>query len=161
MPEKAAANKTYVAVVVLSALVLPAISVLAEVLLKKNQPLSLDLAARWFIFWAVGVRLLMAGLRQIFNPAFTAKDIFHIDHPPSHEIVRELGFANLCFGLVGVLSLFLPSWRAVSAFASGLYYGLAGLNHAAKKPATANEAVALVSDLFISLALAFYLFEII
>jgi hypothetical protein len=83
-----------------------------------------------------------------------AVSIFHIDHELSHEIVRELGFANLWVGLVGVLSLFLPSWRVVSAFAGGLYNGLAGLNHCIKKPGTANEAVALVSDLFIFLVVA-------
>ena len=39
----------------------------------------------------------MAGIRQITNPAFTAKEIFHIDSMASLAIVRELGFANLCF----------------------------------------------------------------
>ena len=34
------------------------------------------LIAKWFVFWSVGVRLTVAGIRQIANPLFTAKDIF-------------------------------------------------------------------------------------
>jgi hypothetical protein len=44
----------------------------------------------------------------------------------------------------------------VSAFGSGLNYGIAGVNHFAKKAASANEMVAMVSDIFIFLALAIY-----
>jgi hypothetical protein len=37
--------------------------------------------------------------------------------------MRELGFANLCFGLIGLISIGMPDWRIVSAFGSGIYYG--------------------------------------
>ena len=71
-------------------------------------------------------------------------------------IVRELGFSNLCFGLIGIISLFIPSWRIVSAFGSGLYYGLAGLQHFIKKPVGANEKFALYTDILISVFLIVY-----
>jgi hypothetical protein len=106
---KAGVSKPYLFAVLGLSLFLPALSVLSEWLISKNPTDSLAIIGKWFIFWAVGVRLLMAGLRQVFNPAFTAKDIFHINHEPSDAIVRELGFANICFGLIGVISLFLPS----------------------------------------------------
>jgi hypothetical protein len=153
---KAGVSKPYLFAVLALSLFLPALSVLSEWLISKNPTDSLAIIGKWFIFWAVGVRLLMAGLRQVFNPVFTAKDIFHINHVPSHAIVRELGFANICFGLIGVISLFLPAWRLVSAFGSGLYYGIAGVNHFVKKVASANEMVAMVSDIFIFLDLAIY-----
>ncbi len=153
---KAGVSKPYLFAVLAFSLFLPALSVLSEWLISKNSPDSLALIGKWFIFWAVGIRLLLAGLRQVFNPAFTAKDIFHIDHERSHAIVRELGFANICFGLIGVISLFLPAWRLVSAFGSGLYYGIAGVNHFVRKSPSANETVAMVSDIFIFLALAIY-----
>jgi hypothetical protein len=152
-------SKPYLISVLALTIVVPAISIAAELLLHKDESLSLAVAGKWFIFWAVGVRLAMAGIRQIFNPAFTAKEIFHIDHAPSHAIVRELGFANLCAGLVGLISLFLPPWRLISAFSSGLYYGIAGAYHAIKNPAGANETIALISDIFIFVALAIYFVE--
>lgn len=148
-------SKPYLAGVVLLTLILPAVSISTELLVNRNSRVSVpDLIGKWFIFWAVGWRLLTAGLRQVINPAFTAKEIFHIEDKASHDIVKELGFANICFGLIGIISFFVPAWRIVSAFGSGLYYGLAAASHIVKRPAGANEKIALVSDAFIFACLA-------
>ena len=112
-----------------------------------------------FIFYAVGLRLFLAGIKQTTNPAFTAKEIFHIDSPESFPILREIGFANLCFGQIGLISLFLPQWRIVSALGSGLYYGLAGLQHFIKKLAGTNEKFALITDIIIFLILLVYVIK--
>jgi len=122
----------------------------------QNAALTFGLFGKWFIFSAVGLRLLVAGIQQSMKPAFTAKEIFHINSPDCFPIVRELGFANICFGLVGIISLFKPDWRIVAAFASGLYYGFAALLHIAKQPAGANEKFALVTDLIIFVVLLCY-----
>lgn len=148
------ANKQYVVIVSVLTFVLPTICTVAESLMNREAKLSFDLFVKWFIFWAVGVRLFLAGIKQITNPAFTAKEIFHIDSTDNFPILRELGFSNLCFGLVGIVSLFVPGWRIVSAFASGLYYGLAGLLHYLKRPAGTNEKFALASDILIFILLA-------
>jgi hypothetical protein len=60
-----------------------------------------------------------------------------------------LGFANICFGLIAIVSLFKPQWRIVSAFASGVYYGIAGLQHALQKKKGVNEKFAQWTDLVI------------
>jgi hypothetical protein len=54
------------------------------------------------------------------------------------------------------MSLFFPPCRIVSAFGSGIFYGIAGINHLIKKPASPNETIALVSDIFIFIALFIY-----
>ena len=95
------------------------------------------------------------------TPAFTAKEIFYIDSPASFPIVRELGFANLYFGLIGIVSLLLPPWRIVSTFGSGLYYGIAGLQHLHKKEAGINEKFALVTDILIFIFLLAYFVKMI
>ncbi|MBN8788397.1 MAG: hypothetical protein J0I84_15000 [Terrimonas sp.] len=95
--------------------------------------MTFELFCKWFIFSAVGLRLFLAGIKQVKNPEFTAKQIFHVESADCFPILRELGFANICFGLVGIVSLFRPDWRIVSAFASGLYYGIAGIQHELKK----------------------------
>lgn len=148
-------NKRYFISVSLMTFVIPVVGFLAEHF-SKNLPLTFALFGKWFIFSAVGLRLAVAGIQQSAKPAFTAKEIFHIDGPDSLPIVRELGFANLCFGLVGLVSLFKPEWRVVSAFASGLYYALAGLLHVIKKPVSVNETFALWTDLLIFAALPAY-----
>lgn len=147
-------NTPYVVIVSMLTFGLPIICSLVEILVYEQTVFSFDLFCKWFIFSAVGLRLFLAGIKQITNPAFTAKEIFHIDDMGSLAIVRELGFANLCFGLIGLISLVEPSWRIVSAFGSGLYYGLAGLLHFLKKPAGVNEKFAMVTDILIFILLA-------
>ena len=149
-------NKQYFIVVTVLTFILPLVCSAVEMFLNKDRPFSFLLFGKWFIFSAVGLRLFAAGIKQAKDPGFTAKEIFHIDNPEIFPIVRELGFANLCFGLIGIISLFLPQWRIVSAFGSGLYYGIAGFQHLFKKPAGINEAFALVTDIIIFSFLLIY-----
>jgi hypothetical protein len=144
----------YLISVVLFMLVFPIVSIL----LQWGSLLSgWSLIGRWFVFWAVGVRLFIAGARQVMKPAFTAREIFHLNGEESFIVIKELGFANLSIGLAGILSLFNAEWTKLAAIAGGLFFGLAGLLHVIKKPASTNEVIAMVSDLFIFLLLVLYL----
>jgi hypothetical protein len=115
------------------------------------------LIGKWFVFWPIGVRLFIAGLRQATKPAFTAREIFHLNSDDSFPIIKELGFANMSMGGIAILSLFFPSWRIPAAAAGGLYFGLAGFLHLFKKRDSTNETIAMISDLYIFLLMAFYL----
>ena len=149
-------NKFYFFSILLLMLITPAISIVVDS--RNNQDSGLiALAGKWFVFWAIGVRLLIAGLRQVSKPAFTLEEIFHIKSRASEVIIRELGFANICFSLTGILSIFIPEWRGAAAFVGGLYMGIAGIYHIIKKAASPNEVVAMVSDIFIFVVLAIYL----
>jgi hypothetical protein len=118
-----------------------------------SAPLSAELIAKWFVFWAVGWRLLLAGTRQIAQPQYTAKEILGLKSDESLILVRELGFANVATGLLGVLSLLQPAWQLGAALAGGVYYGLAGVSHAFQRNRNRLEDVAMVSDLFASAVL--------
>jgi hypothetical protein len=62
----------YFVSVALFMLLLPLVSTLIEI--KRNDlSLSLLIAGKRLIFWAIGVRLFIAGIRQATKPAFTAK----------------------------------------------------------------------------------------
>jgi hypothetical protein len=111
------------------------------------------LTGKWFVFWAIGLRLTIAGIKQVFNPIFTLEKIFHIHGKESQIVIKELGFANICFGLLGTISLFAEQFRLSAAIVSGLYFGLAGFNHIIKKTASKNEVIAMVSDIFIFLVM--------
>ncbi len=146
-------NKPYLFFIILLMFVLPSLSVIIEHYAGKEQSSLINLVGKWFIFWAVGLRLFIAGLRQTLNPSFTAESIFHIKSKESFVIVKELGFANICMGVAGIISLFVPQWRMAAAFVGGLYLGIAGINHLIKKPASSNEWIAMVSDIFIFLVM--------
>jgi hypothetical protein len=139
----------YLAIVLGLMVILPIATFAVERLRATGTDDSWETLFRWFIFWGIGVRLLVAGVRQIVQPSFTSREIFHLSSADAEVVVRELGFANVCMGLAATATGFVPSWRPCAAFTGGLYFGIAGAMHAIKRPATPNEWVALTSDLFI------------
>jgi len=134
----------------------------------RSVPLML-LAGKWFVFWSAGVRLLLAGLTQLFRPQFTTDKIFGIERSNSNSalpFVRELGIANFATGVVGIASLAKPSFVLPVAISAGIFYGIAGIRHAAegspaesknaKKKRAASETIAMASDLLAFLVFVAY-----
>jgi hypothetical protein len=148
----------YVPIVIALMLALPLISIVAQIILTDHGALHgaayLAVVAKWYVFWAVGARLSLAGLRQIIQPRYTAETILGIKGDESLFFVRELGFANVAMGSVGIASLLVPSWVTPAAMLGAIYYGLAGVNHCFHKDRNALQNVALVSDLFAAAVLA-------
>ena len=147
-------------VVILLLVILPVASVAIETTLSNHGVSLIFLTGKWFVFWAAGVRLFIAGVRQVIQPKFTAEEIFEIHDRASFAIVRELGFANLSMGLLGICSIFRPGWMVPAALAGGLYYGLAGLGHVFHKNKNAKEYVAMISDGFVFLVLLIFLLSV-
>jgi len=149
----------YYAVVAATLLVLPVLSMLFDA---RGGGHWLDpvLAAKWFTFWAVGVRLFLAGIRQSLQPRYTANTLLGIKSEESLVLVRELGFANLAMGTIGLLSLLRPGWVTVAALAGGIYYGLAGIGHIFHNTRNRLENVAMVTDLLIAVLLLCLVFAI-
>jgi hypothetical protein len=141
--------------VLLLLLVIPAASVAIEAMHIGAGADIMGLIGKWFVFWACGVRLFVAGIMQTLRPEFTAKSIFEIDAPAAHAIVREVGFGNLAMGTLGLASILEPAWVLPAAIVGGLYYGLAGLGHVFRR-GNLKEQFALWSDLAIFLLLAVF-----
>ena len=135
-------------------LVIPATSVAIEAMHVGAGADIMGLVGKWFVFWACGVRLFVAGIMQTMHPEFTAKSIFEIDAPAARAIVREVGFGNLAMGTLGLATILEPSW-AVPAAIVCFYYGLAGFGHVFRR-GNLKEQVALWSDLAIFLLLAVF-----
>ncbi len=144
----------YLAIVVLLMGILPIVSIFIEFVVLHSSGDLAFLVGKWFVFWSVGVRLLLAGLRQIATPSFTAETIFALKDRAARPIVRELGFANLSIGLLGALALLKNDWIVPAELVGGLFYGLAGIQHLLKSDRNVAETVAMASDLFIFVVLA-------
>ncbi|MEQ1771848.1 MAG: DUF6790 family protein [Devosia sp.] len=145
----------YFAMILLLMFVVPAASVLVEMLAWHPEASWIALIGKWFVFWGVGVRLAIAGIVQVFAPAFTAGAL-DIKDSKAQVLVRELGFGNLAIGATGVLSLLLPVWTLAAAMCGGLFYGFAGTQHVFTTKRTAKENWALASDLFLFAVMAVY-----
>jgi hypothetical protein len=62
--------------------------------------------------------------------------------------VRELSFANLSTGTLGLATLAVPGWLVPAAIVGGLYHGLAAVGRAFRRGRNFSEQTALVSDVF-------------
>jgi hypothetical protein len=129
----------------------PILSVILEMTVE-HESFDWLLFGKWFVFWTTGIRLFTAGISQCSNPAFTAR-IFKIRTSESYGVIRELGFANISLGVIGILSLINDQWRTLAAIAGSLFFGLAAIQHLIKKPASLNEMVAMIGDLFVLIIL--------
>ena len=142
----------YYTVVAMLLFVFPLASIAIEVV-ALGGAVGPALVAKWFVFWSVGWRLLLAGIRQIIQPSYTAKEILGLESDESSVLVRELGFGNVALGVTGLLSLALPAWQMAVALAGGIFYALAGLGHVVQSHRNRLENVAMVSDLFVGVVL--------
>ena len=116
----------------------------------------LSLTGKWFVFWGAGVRLFVAGLRQLLQPTFTAEQIFHVSSNDILPVVRELGAANLAIGAAGIASLAEPSFVLPVALIAAIFYGIAGIRHAMAPKRNRNENIAMISDLAVFFIFAAY-----
>jgi hypothetical protein len=147
----------YFATVILLLVVFPGASVVIEAICAPHPAGFIPLVGKWFVFWGLGIRLFLAGARQVIQPRFTAEEIFRIRGTESLAIVRELGFANLSMGTLGTYTLFHTAWTESAAIVGGLYYGFAALGHIRQADKNAKEYIAMISDAFIFLVLSAFL----
>jgi hypothetical protein len=146
----------YYLTVILTTIALPLLSIAIDIHRFPDSDLSL-LLGKWFVFWGIGVRLLLAGLSQITRPSFTARDILGIEAPGATKLVTELGTANVAMGLIGTVSLWWTSWTAAAALAGGVFLAVAGIEHARASRRTSKETVAMITDVLVALAALIYL----
>jgi hypothetical protein len=133
--------------------VVPIASGLIEIFAFNEGAFGLAPFLRWFVFWPVGVRLTLAGIRQVINPRYTAHTLLGLEGEDVLFVVRELGFANLGLGIIGIVAIAQAGWVAPAALAGAIFYTLDGLNHLRDKQRTRLQTVAMVSNLFVAIVL--------
>lgn len=146
----------YFIAVLLLGFVLPIGSVVAEHSYFHAAAPWIALAGKWFVFWAAGVRLGIAGIRQQARPKLTSQGIFGIASDDPLPFVRELGVANLAAATVALLSPWRPDFVLPAAISAGVFYTLAGIWHMTHAHRSANQNLALVTDLILGAIFAVY-----
>jgi len=149
----------YIAVVLLQTLILPLASGAVEVAATGGDPLLVF--GRWFLFWGVGTRLLLAGAVQVVRPAFTLRDILGQTDPGTLLVVQELGFANIAMGTLGVIGALVPDWRAAAAIPGLIFLGQAGLRHVLRPEKGLEERIATWTDLLVAAVMIVFVVRIV
>ena len=142
----------YLVMVVGLMVVAPIVSIVVELLVAPGSD-PVFVVGKWFLFWGAGVRLLTAGVSQVLRPQFTAQNILGETTPAANQVVQELGFANLGFGIAAIAGAWVPGWAVPVAIAPGLFLALAGIRHIVKPGKNTKELVATLSDLLVGVVL--------
>lgn len=140
----------YFVIVLLQTVVLPVVSALIELAVLGGDPVLVF--GKWWVFWGVGTRLLLAGIVQVSGKSHTA-EILGATGPTGVErqLTAELGTANIAMGFAALFAL-VPGWALPVGLAGGLFLLIAGLMHAAKRGKNAQETLATWTDLVVGLA---------
>jgi len=134
--------------------VLPLVSSGVELGVTGGDPVVI--VGRWFLFWGAGVRLFIAGISQVANPAFTTENILGEKNPGASHIVQELGFANLGFGVIGLAGAWVSGWAVPAAIGPGVFLLVAGIRHIAKRGKNGKEWLACITDLLVGTVLVVF-----
>ena len=146
--------------VILQTIVLPIVSGTIELATTGGNPV--EIYGRWWVFWGVGTRLVVAGIVQLVRPE-TTTEILGTEKPAGSElqVTRELSTANIGMGLAGLLAL-IPVWAPACGAAGGVFLLIAGLMHVTKKNKNASETLATWTDLIVGVvALTLVLYALI
>lgn len=137
----------YFILVIAQTLVLPVVSGIAELAVGGGDPVLVF--GKWWVFWGVGTRLLVAGIAQVSGKGPTT-EILGASAPSIQEkqLARELGTANIGMGLAGLLAL-VPGWALPAGLAGGVFLLIAGVLHVAKKGKNPQETLATWTDLVV------------
>jgi hypothetical protein len=137
--------------------IFPILSIFTELFLFHSSMSTILLIGKWFVFWAVGIRLFTAGLRQVIRPQFTAEEILRIKGSQQFIVVQELGFANMAMGTLGICTILNSNWVLPAAIVGCLFLGLAGARHVLTKERNLQENSAMLSNLIIFVVLLIYI----
>ncbi len=137
----------YFILVIAQTVVLPVVSGIVELAVGGGDPVLVF--GKWWVFWGVGTRLLVAGIAQVSGKGPTT-EILGASAPSIQEkqLARELGTANIGMGLAGLLAL-VPGWALPAGLAGGVFLLIAGVLHVAKKGKNPQETLATWTDLVV------------
>lgn len=140
----------YFILVIAQTIVLPIASGTIELATVGGDPVPVF--GKWWVFWGVGTRLLVAGIAQVSGKGPTM-EILGASAPSvqAKQLAGELGTANLGMGLAGLLAL-VPGWALPAGLAGGVFLLIAGLLHVAKKGKSPQETLATWTDLIVGTA---------
>ncbi|MFT4212383.1 MAG: hypothetical protein QM626_10990 [Microbacterium sp.] len=140
----------YFVLVIAQTIVLPIVSGVVELAVVGGDPVLVF--GRWWVFWGVGTRLLVAGLVQVSGGGPTAEILGSSTVGVAEkQLTRELGTANIGMGAAGLLAL-VPGWSLPAGLAGGVFLLVAGLMHLPKKGKNRQEVLATWTDLVVGVA---------
>lgn len=102
--------------------------------LTKNRVLEVLLL--WFLGFGIGVGSIFSGLAQIISPEMVVQSVGW----PNTPFLREVGFANISYGILGIISIKYHSFWAPTIIAYAVFMWGAAISHIYNIQQTGNLA---------------------
>lgn len=139
----------YFVLVIAQTIALPVVCGAIELAVVGGDPVLVF--GKWWVFWGVGTRLLVAGIAQVSGRGPTTEILGStVPSVQEKQLTRELGTANIGMGISGLLAL-VPGWALPAGIAGGVFLLIAGIMHLPKKGKNAQEALATWTDLLVGI----------
>lgn len=115
----------------------------------RNRSINLsEVCIRWLHFSVMTCGSFSAGIMQTLCPQFTASMLQLPEE--AYIIIQELGYAAIGIGVVNVLALKFPKWRAPGSLARGIFILLCTINHFTRTMTmNLSEILAVIVDVWI------------
>ncbi len=118
---------------------IPIIGALIQLLVSK-KPKTLNRITEvlliWFLGFGIGVGSIFSGLAQVLDPQMVAQSVGW----PNTPFLREVGFANISYGILGLLSIRYRSFWAPTIIAYTVFMWGAAIGHIYDIQQTGNMA---------------------
>ncbi len=106
----------------------PIITAIIDIKTSNNKFDDYNIWYKWFLFWTIGIRLFLIGIKKVIYPLFYIKKVYksYCNQP---NIIRDFGFSYISIGILGILSIFNRSWQFPTFITGLILYSLIGLNY--------------------------------
>ncbi len=112
----------------LTSSVFPIVTSIVDIYIHNEKYSNLNIWYKWFLFWSIGIRLLLIGIKKVLFPLFYIKKVYksYCNQP---NIIKDFGFSYISIGILGIISLFYDNWKFPTYITGSILYLLIGLNY--------------------------------
>lgn len=116
----------------------PLVGALIHFFIRKERTINrlMEVLLLWFLGFGIGVGSIFSGLAQVLSPEMVAQSVGW----PNTPFLREVGFANISYGILGLISIKYRSFWTPTIIAYAVFMWGAAIGHIYNINQTGNLA---------------------
>jgi hypothetical protein len=118
-----------------------------------NASISIILLGKWFLFWTIGVRLMVKGFAQVIRSVRNGNSSL-LNRDETGDFTKMLGLAKMALAGMGFLCVVNDQWSLLATITVGVYLGLTGFQHDFKRPTTTRGWMSMSYDFLVFTVIA-------
>lgn len=116
----------------------PLVGAFIHFFIRKERTINrlMEVLLLWFLGFGIGVGSIFSGLAQVLSPEMVAQSVGW----PNTPFLREVGFANISYGILGLISIKYRSFWTPTIIAYAVFMWGAAIGHIYNINQTGNLA---------------------